>query len=186
MHRLIYIVLILFFQLTAFSQTNKLAAKNWEVTSSTVKFTIKNAKLNVIGRFELLSAKILFDPSNLENSSIEGKVSLTTLNTGVPMRDKHLMKVEYFDTNTYPEISIKTLTISTISSESFIGKCIITIKGKSKEIEMPFTSSISENKRLFKALILVNRLDFGVGPPSILMSKNVEIELNVTTTSGKL
>ena len=175
------LILIWLYPQSLVSQTTILNEENWQVSSSAVKFKLKNAKLTVIGRFEVVVAKIKFNPDDLKASYFEGSVNLSTINTGIPMRDKHLMRPEYFDAANYPEISIKTKSISSISTESYIATCLLTMKGKSKEVEMPFTSIKTGEKRLYRGNLIINRLDYGVGSPSVLMSKNIEIEINITT-----
>src|ERR1700741_279280 len=134
----------------------------WTVASSDVKFRIKNAKVNVDGAFTGLVAKINFDPLKPESSSFEAKVDVNTIKTGIDMRDGHLKKAEYFDVAKYPEINIKSTSVTKISEGQYNAKCTLTVKGKSKEINIPFSFVQTGNKALFKGTFDLNRLDFGV------------------------
>ncbi len=152
---------------------------NWVLFSSSVIFNIKNAKLNVSGTFRELMATIKFDPAKTDNI-IEGKVFTNTIKTGIDMRDSHLRKAEYFNVEKFPEISLKTNSITKVKDDKYLAKCTITIKGKTKEIDFPFTFTEKGNQGTFSGSIILNRLDFGVGTSSIVMSNNVEIKINIS------
>jgi polyisoprenoid-binding protein YceI len=95
------------------------------------------------------------------------------------MRDSHLKKESYFNSETYPRISFESTKVlnSTKKAEWLIyGK--LTMKNHSKEISFPFTAEPSGDGFLFKGLFSINRKDFDIGGTSVISNK-VDISLNV-------
>ncbi len=152
---------------------------NWTTTSKSIAFTIKNAKLPVKGSFEGLMAKIIFDPSNLKKASFSATILVSTIKTGIDMRDKHLKRAEYFNIEKFPEITLTSNAISLIKGTEYNAKCILTIKGIAKEVDLPFTFTETDNNAVFKGLLNLNRLDFGVGSSSVIMSNNLQVSIVV-------
>lgn len=124
-----------------------------------VYFQIKNAGLTVEGHFEKVSQTLRFDPQRLGESYLEGRVAVGSIQTGIGMRDRHLQEEKYFSAEKYPEIVMKSLSLASAGGQAFTGRFELIIKGKRKEINLPFTVSQSEGKQVFKAEFTLNRLD---------------------------
>ncbi|PBQ32323.1 hypothetical protein CNR22_11260 [Sphingobacteriaceae bacterium] len=150
----------------------------WLVSSSSVTFKIKNAGLTVNGSFLGLNAKINFDASKSAGNSIQATVEAKTIDTDNNTRNAHLKKAEYFDVEKYPKISLVS-TFFGKDKEAFRGYFNITIKDKTKAVTVPFTFSEKNGKGVFKGSFTLNRLDFGVGESSIILSDNVTVTLEV-------
>lgn len=152
----------------------------WVVKNYSIGFKIKNAKLNVSGLLGGLKSSINFDPSNPLNGSFEGTIDVNTLKTGIDMRDKHLKKAEYFDVANFPEIIIKSIKITKVKDNEYSAKCNLTMKGKTKEVMLPFTIVANGKTAELKGTLSLNRLDYGIGSPSVIMSNNLEVTITAT------
>jgi polyisoprenoid-binding protein YceI len=152
---------------------------NWTTTSKIITFTIKNAKLPVQGNFEGLMAKVIFDPNNLKTANFSATILVSTIKTGIDMRDKHLKRAEYFNVEKFPEITLKSNTISFIKGNDYNAKCTLIVKGITKEVDLPFTFVETGNSAVFKGTLNLNRLDYGVGSSSIIMSNNLQVSIIV-------
>jgi polyisoprenoid-binding protein YceI len=162
----------------AFMTIAAIAATSWSPTTGSVQFHIKNAGITVDGKFSGLSASIKFDESDLANSTIYASVKATTVNTGIDKRDEHLRKEEYFDVSKYPKIEMKSTSISK-SESGFIGKFDVTIKGKTKNISMPFTFNNKGETGTFKGKMKLDRLDFNVGESGFILSDDVSLDITL-------
>jgi polyisoprenoid-binding protein YceI len=159
-----------------------IAQTEWKLaTGSTVTFVIKNAGLKVDGKLEGLQTTIKFDSQNLVTSSIEASVETQTINTDNKSRDGHLRKEDYFDVAKYPKMSIKSVSFSK-DGNNYKGKFKLTIKGVTKEIEIPFSYIENGNSATLKGSFTINRLDYTVGGSSWVMADNVIISLNILAT----
>lgn len=179
MRKLIFISYL--FALTLIHSIANAQNQEWSVTNSNVKFKIKNAGFTVDGTFGAIAAKINFDATKPKGNSIEANVDVKTVNTGNGKRDGHLKKPDYFNADKFPLINIKTNLIVKESEGKFKALFSVTIKDKTKDILIPFTFTEKDNKAAFAASFNINRLDFGVGESSLILSDNaiVSVEINV-------
>jgi polyisoprenoid-binding protein YceI len=176
------LLIIFLFNLLIF---NMFAQTEWKLaTGSTVTFVIKNAGLKVDGKLEGLQTTIKFDSQNLATSSIEASLETTTINTDNKTRDGHLRKEDYFNVAKYPKMSIKSVSFSKDGNNgnTYKGKFKLTIKGVTKEIEIPFSYIENGNAATLKGSFTINRLDYTVGGNSWVMADNVIISLNILAT----
>ncbi len=153
-------------------------AVNAQVTRSAITFGIRNMGIGTGGSIAGLVTKIHFTPANLTSSSIEASVDVNTINTDNSSRDEHLRSEDFFDVSRYPKITLKSIAFKRKSGNNYVGAFILTIKDKSKQIEMPFTYLEKENTFAFKGSFKINRLDFGVGSSSLVLSDEVTVSID--------
>ena len=176
MKKLFFSVLLGLYIATAFSQIKH------TVTQSSITFQIKNLGINTSGSFSGLEADIQFDPAHLESSTIEASVDAGTINTDNDTRDDHLKSDSYFDAAKYPKIILKSVSFKHKSGNRYTGKFNLTIKDKTNPVELPFVYTEAGNTASFKGNLQIKRTDYGVGRPSMIMSNDVTIFIDVATT----
>jgi len=173
----------LFFLITAFLITTQTFAQvKHAVTKAAVAYEIKNMGINTSGKFKTLDATIAFDQNNLAASSIEAAVDVNSIDSDNAMRDNHLKAEDYFDAAKYPKITMKSTSFKKKAGNNYVGIFNVTIKGKTKAVEVPFTYTESANVALFKGSFKINRKDFGVGGNSMVLADDATIELVVETS----
>jgi len=155
------------------------AQKQYTVESAKVAFTIRNMGLDVNGTLSNLKADILFAPDALDKSNIRATVDVETINTGIGMRDKHLKEPEYFWVAQFPQIIMQSTGFQKVGNTTFVGSFNLTIKGKTKEIMMPFEYFAEGTYMAFKGTFNINRLDFGLGDKSLTMADDVKVVILV-------
>jgi polyisoprenoid-binding protein YceI len=151
------------------------------VTKSDVNYEIKNMGFKTTGTIAGFAATILFDKEHLATSSIEASVDTRTINSDNDMRDEHLKKPEYFDVEHFPKIVMKSVTLKAKGGSNYLGEFDVTIKGKTKRVDVPFTYVVNGSTAVFKGSFKINRLDFAVGDKSMVLSNEVTVNLNVDT-----
>jgi len=176
MKRISLIILLFGATLLANAQTKQ------TVTQSSVTYQIKNMGFATTGKFGGLEANILFDKAHLATSSIEASVAVKTVDSQDDMRDEHLRKEDFFDVDHYPRITLKSVSFKQKSGNNFIGEFDLTIKGKTKRVELPFSFTQKGNTGVFAGSFKLNRLDFGVGDTSMVLSNEATVFLNVETS----
>jgi polyisoprenoid-binding protein YceI len=152
------------------------------VTQSTVSFQIKNLGFNTHGTFGGLQADINFDPAKPEAGSISATIDANTINTDNDMRDRHLKEDTYFDVVKYPKISLKSISLKHKGGNNYDGQFSLTIKDKTQTVDIPFTYVESGNSAEFKGVLKIKRTDFNVGTSSMVMSNDVQVDIDVKTT----
>ncbi|MBR9859950.1 YceI family protein [bacterium] len=157
----------------------------WTPETALVKFYIKNAGVEVTGTLSGLAASVEFDPEDLSNSTITASVDVKTINTGIEMRDNHLRSADYFDASKYPKISMESQSFRK-SGSSFIGTFKLTMHGVSKVVDVPFTFDQNGDDGKFNGTFELDRLDYGVGESSWVLSDDVKVKilLNVNKKSS--
>ncbi len=158
-------------------QLNAVAQTNWIAKKASVTFSIKNAGLNVNGSVKGLQATIAFDEASLAQSHITASVDVNTIETGIDMRNKHLKKEEYFNTEKFERIYLKSKSFIKNSDGSFTGIFYLTIKNVTKEITLPFAYTTANNTAEFKGTFKINRRDFEIGGKSLTMSDEVSVSI---------
>jgi len=179
MSRLLLIFCAIFLTLTGFIY--KAQNTEWIVVSSAVTFKIKNAGFNVDGKFGGVVAAIVFDETKTLGNSIEATIDAKTINTGNGTRDGHLKKEEYFGVDKYPKIQMKATSFEKQTNGTYKGNFKLTIKEETKDVAVPFTFTQNDGKGIFKTTFTIDRLDYGVGESSFILSDNatIKIEVNV-------
>lgn len=94
------------------------------------------------------------------------------------MRDDHLRKPDYFDSDKYPRISMQSVKFEKTGPISFNGTFRLTIKEITKEIIIPFSFIKIQGKTEFKGNFSINRRDFGVGEKGLTLADKVDITIS--------
>jgi len=139
-----------------------------------VTFNIKNFGINTKGSFKGLKGTIKWDAANPSNSLFNVSVDVSTINTGIELRDKDLQKENYFNAAKYSTINFVSTSVNTTNATGNL-----TIKGVTKQITIPFTVTPSGNGYMFQGNFSISRKDFGVGGGSVVLSDHVDVSLKV-------
>jgi polyisoprenoid-binding protein YceI len=148
------------------------------ITNHSVTFKIKNLGIYANGTINGLHADIHFNPADLTASTLTASVEVNTVNTDNADRDEHLKSEDFFDVAKYPKITLKSVSFKHRGGNNYTGVFDLTIKDKTKLVEIPFTYLEKGNSQSFNGSFKINRLDFGVGGHSMIMSDEVIISIN--------
>ncbi|MBL4677037.1 MAG: YceI family protein [Mucilaginibacter sp.] len=174
MKNIFTVILLLLVSPGVFAQT--------DLTKSKISFELKNLGIKTGGTIDKVQAAIQFDPAQLGTSKIEAVAEAASINTDNTMRDNHLKNEDYFDVAKYPKITMSSTSFQKKGS-SFVGVFNLTIKDKTKAVEVPFSYAAISTGHLFKGSFKINRRDFGIGGSSMTMSDDVTI--NIEAESAK-
>jgi len=149
---------------------------------SKVHFNIRNFGIKTGGQLSGLKGEIFFFTSDLAACRFDVTVDPSTVDTDNQSRDKSLKGSEYFEVKKYPLITISSTKIDkTNKTESgyyyFTGN--INMHGVTKQISFPFHIEKVNDTYLFTGNFEINRLDFGVGSNSAVLSNKVDVSLSV-------
>ncbi|ALR31346.1 hypothetical protein ATE47_12810 [Chryseobacterium sp. IHB B 17019] len=171
-----------FLSVVAFAQTA------WKVDPmhSSVNFNIKHMGISFVqGRFDKFDGKATTKGNNLDGAEISATVDVSSINTGVEMRDKHLKSADFFDAEKFPNMTFETSSITKDKNNSYTLKGKLTIKDVTKEISVPVTfGGIAKNQQGkevmgFQTTFKVNRLDYNIkyDPTGAGVAKDVDVNL---------
>ncbi len=171
-----FLLFALFACVVAFAQTKQ------TVTKSEVNYEIKNMGINTHGNFGGLQADIKFDEQHLNTSSIEASIDVAALNSDNTMRDNHLKSEDYFDAAKYPRIIMKSVSFKHKGGNNYTGVFNVTIKDKTKVLEVPFTYTENGASAVFKGSFKLNRRDFGVGGATLTLANEAMVNISAETS----
>ncbi|MCU4156703.1 YceI family protein [Carboxylicivirga sp. A043] len=155
-----------------------ISAQNVDATQSFIKFQIKNFNVHTVnGHFTTFKGNIHLTPTLENKGDVCLSIDIATIDTGVKKRDEVLQSKKFFHTELYPQIRFESNDIYINSDSTFIANGILSMKGISKAISIPFAYS---NKH-FKGELTLNRLDFEVGgKDTFVIDDDVKIQFDCT------
>lgn len=175
MSKIIVFVQLLIISFHGFSQST------WNIDSTKSKVTFKIGGplgTTVDGAFRSPFGKIEIDPSTLQSSKFDIKITATTINTSNKKRDSHLKNEEFFDVAKYPFITFTSDKIEK-SNSGFIASGVLKIKNISKKIQISFTMQPQGKTTNLKGTITINRLEYEVGKSSYLVKDEAKVMIDV-------
>ena len=149
------------------------------------------------GSFSDFEIELNYDPENLAASSVAAKIKIDSIDTGNERRDNHLRSADFFDAESFPYMTFTSSSIEAVADDEFVAKGTLTIKDKTREIELPVkllgTQAIAEEMQAmfggtkevasFSAATAVDRGDYGVGvgnwAATLVIGAEVEIKILV-------
>jgi polyisoprenoid-binding protein YceI len=153
------------------------SAPAWSVDSASITFEIRNAGFPVHGSFGGLQADIGFDPAHPEAGRIVASIDPETVETGIAMRDRHLVRHGWFDVRRFGRITMRSVRLLTAGDGGYRGRFVLGIRDVEREVEVPFTFSSSGTTARMAGTVTIDRLDFGIGERSIVLSNDVRIDV---------
>ena len=158
---------------------------------SSVEFSVKHMVItNVKGSFDKFDAVIMYDPDNMANSSVDVSIDVASVNTKDEKRDDHLRSEDFFDAAKHTNITFKSDKIKK-TGDQLVAVGTLTIRGVSKQIELPFTLNGPITNPWGQTVIGVeiefelDRKDYNVkwnktmDSGGVVVGDNVKIEINL-------
>jgi polyisoprenoid-binding protein YceI len=112
---------------------------NIDASHSFANFSIRHVVSKTSGSFNDIKGVIKIDKENLANSSVEAKINVASVNTGLAKRDDHIKKPEYLDAVNFAEMSFISSKVEAKSATEGVMTGKFTMHGVTKEISIPFT-----------------------------------------------
>lgn len=142
-------------------------AYNFDKAHSFIGFRIKHYGLiEVPGYFRDFTGAVNYDAKDVTKSTVEFSAKMTSVDTGVEPRDKHLRTADFFDVEKYPDMTFKSTKVAKNGNQLAVTGDF-TMKGVTKSITIPFNiagviPSRSGLKMGLTAETAINRRDYGV------------------------
>lgn len=193
----VLIVLLFASQLLATDKISEDYSTTWQIdrAHSAVNFTISHFFTPVDGSFDDYQATVIFDPNNLEESSIDVTIPVESVNTKNERRDEHLKSEDFFNASEWSNIRFVSSKIESVGNNQFVAQGELTIRDVTHSFELPFEllgvmdHPMRENTKV--AGIVANaelmRTDYGVGvgdwAATAVVGDKVNIRINLELTA---
>ena len=153
---------------------------SWKIDSekAVVKFSLNAHGQELIGNFKGAAGVIKFEDNDLANSSVECTIDISTINTGIEPRDKHLQKKEFFDAVGSPVGKFSSTKIEKTAT-GFLATGKLMLKKTTKEISIPFTYEGTKSVGAFKGSFQIKRSDYGIGEADEDIGDDITVSLEI-------
>ena len=160
-----------------------------------IGFTAQHLVISTVdGRFKDYEGTITLDPKDVTKSSVNVTIKTASVDTDNESRDNDLRNSEFLDAAKYPEMTFVSDKIEKRGT-GYVATGKFTLKGVTKEIELPFTlgGPIDDpwgNSRLaVHASTKINRKDYGVNYNHAMKNGTAivgnEVTINLTIEAVK-
>ena len=126
--------------LSATASTVDAATYKIDANHTQVWFTYNHhGYANLSGRLNQVSGKLEFDPANPGASSIEIELPMSSLSTGVPKLDAHLLSSDFFEADKYPTASFRSTKVTVLAKDRLALSGDLTIHGVTRPVTLAVT-----------------------------------------------
>jgi len=140
-----------------------------DLGESIIEFSIKYAFSRIKGRFIEGNGTVLYDEAHLENSSVTIVFVASSLDTGQPLRDRHLRTSDFFDVEKYPTIVFQSDRL-TRDGDHWAMQGKLTMHGVTRDITMPLRFPRAPERDAIQQWMILHaesslrlaRADFGI------------------------
>ncbi|MFN6964567.1 MAG: YceI family protein [Pyrinomonadaceae bacterium] len=168
------------------TQQGESGVYNFDRAHTFIGFKVKHMGLiEVPGFFRDFTGKISYDAADVTRSSVEFAAKVTSIDTGVAGRDNHLRSKDFFEVETYPEMTFKSTRV-TKKGKNLMITGDLTLKGVTRSITFPFEIAgfVPGNERSgmrmgVTAETIINRRDYGVNYDSKLPNGTPSVDDSV-------
>ncbi|MCA1638379.1 MAG: YceI family protein [Acidobacteria bacterium] len=179
------------------SQDNTAGTYSFDKNHSAIGFRIKHMGLvDVPGYFRDFTGTVNYDPKDIAKSSVEFTAQMTSVDTGVAGRDKHLRTADFFKVEKFPTMTFKSTKVEK-KGKNMLVTGDLTMKGVTKQVSFPFeiagflTDAKGGTKMGVTAETVINRRDFGVNYGNTLpngvaaLGDEVKVNLQIEAAMNK-
>ncbi len=173
---------------------------NIDPVHSAVSFSIRHMMVSTVhGRFTGVRGHLHIDEGHPANSWVEAEVDAASIDTHNDQRDAHLRSADFFDTEIYPLITLKSTQVEPLGGPNYKVTGDLTMHGITKsvtfEVEYHGQSVIRGVQRAgLTAKTKLNRKEFNLSFGSIAEAGQValselvtiEIDLELMQPGGKV
>jgi polyisoprenoid-binding protein YceI len=159
---------------------------------SSVEFAVKHMGIaNVRGNFGEFEGTLDVG-DDLQSAKARGNVKVASISTGDEQRDQHLRSPDFFDADSYPEITYETTRIEPIDEDSSRVFGNLTMHGVTREVKVEVVMQGTDtdpwgNERVGLEIVgVLKRSDFdmkfnqALGSGNLLVGDKVSIALDIS------
>ena len=106
---------------------------------SFANWTIRHVASKTSGTFSDIKGSLSIDRNHLQNSSVEAKISVLSVNSSHAKRDENIKKEAYLDATKFSEMTFVSSKVEVKSKTEGIITGTFTMHGVAKQMTFPFT-----------------------------------------------
>ncbi|MCR4298570.1 MAG: YceI family protein [Gallionella sp.] len=130
---------------------------------SSITFVSTQMGVPVEGSFRKFTARIAVDPARPEAGTARIDIDLASIDTGIAEADEEVAGKKWFDTRNHPVASFVSSSVKQSDQGRYTASGKMTIKGKSLDVNAPFTLKQNTDTLTIDGMFPLKRLDYGIG-----------------------
>jgi polyisoprenoid-binding protein YceI len=131
---------------------------------SEIGFSVKQMGVAVSGAFRRFSGSVNLDPAKIESASAQISVEIASISTGSEEGDETALDKPWLDAAGFPKATFKSSAVRALGGERYEARGALSIRGKPREITVPFTlKSAADGTTVAAGDFRIRRTDFGIG-----------------------
>jgi polyisoprenoid-binding protein YceI len=148
------------------------ASSTWQLDPmhTAAQFSVKHLAISTVrGGFSNVKGTVLFDDADINKSSVDVTIDVSTVDTRTPDRDKDLKSDKFFDVAHYPTMTFKSTKVEQAGANKLKITGDLTIRGTTKSVVLdvdgptaPVKDPWGNQRSAITATTKINRQDFGV------------------------
>jgi polyisoprenoid-binding protein YceI len=164
-----------------------------DLTHTRIGFSARHAMVTTVrGQFNDFEGAAHLDTADPSASSAKVSIRAASITTGQADRDAHLRSADFFDADTFPELTFVTSSVTRGDASTWTVTGDLTIKGVTNPVSIDFESTGSAkdpygNLRVgFEGSTSINRKDWGLTwnaaleTGGVLVSDKIKLEFDVS------
>jgi polyisoprenoid-binding protein YceI len=170
---------------TAIASPSLAAPTQWNIdpAHSTADFAVTHLEISdVEGTFNKITGSATIDDADLSKSHVTASIDMSSVDTGIQMRDDDLKSNDFFNVPAYPTMTFQSTKIWKTGDATAKMTGNLTLHGITKEVtfdvELPAPPAAAD-RRTAEATTTISRKSFAVGPDSTLIGDDVSITLEI-------
>lgn len=145
-------------------QAHAAAYNTVDTQASHLKFGYSQMNVPLEGELKSLNVPVFsFDPAAPETAKVVIEVPLSGVDSGNDEANAELKKPEWLNISATPVAQFQSSAVTATGQNTFTVTGALTIKGKTKEVQIPFTVAPQGDKAAFEGSFTFPRADFGIG-----------------------
>lgn len=161
-------------------------AYNIDAAHSFANWSVRHVVAKASGTFNEITGNISIDRENLANSSVDAKINVLSVNSGLAKRDAHIKEKDYLNAGKFSEMHFVSTKIDAKNANEGVMTGKFTMNGVTKEIALPFkvlgfgNDPWGGERSGFEAKTTLKASDYGFGwglKPNAPVGDEIEVTL---------
>lgn len=157
-----------------------------DAAHSFANWSVRHVVAKASGTFNEITGNISIDADNLANSSVDAKINVLSVNSGLAKRDAHIKEKDYLNAGQFAEMRFVSTKIEAKSATEGMMTGKFTMNGVTKEIALPFkvlgfgNDPWGGERSGFEAKTSLKASDYGFGwgvKPNAPVGDDIEVTL---------
>jgi len=103
---------------------------------SQIEFAVKHMMVTTVrGQFRQFTTEVDFDEEHPERSSVVAHIDVFSIDTGMAARDAHLRSADFFEAETFPELTFRSTSIKA-RGDGYKIEGDLTIRGETRPVTL--------------------------------------------------